>query len=174
MNIISKITHRFFPLIVINLIFIGNSCFLSPKERSNQLDTQIDDTIFSLTFELVPNNNNPADPNVLLTWDPVIHEFTEGYNIYRHDEDTLTETLTWYNYIYDTIVLDSIVDSTLGILPQFITVESTFVLGSTGSATNVYLDTSYHVDSFVRVDYTIEVFFTGGEHTYFSNHVVVE
>jgi hypothetical protein len=171
MSIITRILHRFFPLIVIILIFIGNSCLLSPKERSNQLDANIDDTIFTLTFEFT---NNPSDPKVLLNWEPVEHEFTAGYTIYRHDVDTFTETLYWYNYIYDTIVLDSIVDSTLGMLPQFVSVESTFVIGSTDAMSNTYLDTSFYFDSMLHVDYTVEVFFAGGEHTYFTNHVFVK
>lgn len=172
MNIITKVLHRFFPLIVIILIFIGNSCLLSPKERTNQLDTSIDDTIFTLTYEFVYPDNNQSDPKVLLSWSQVDHELLAGYNVYRHDRDTMTVLDSWYRY--DTTITGSIIGSTLFTLPRIAPVESTFVLGSTDIETHTYIDTTFVLNLMLHNDYTIEVFFTGGEHTYFSNHVVIE
>lgn len=170
MNIFTKITYRFFPLIIIILILIGNSCLLSPKDRTNQLDVSIDDTVFTLTYEMFSPDNNPTDPKVLLSWELVRHDLVAGYTVYRRDKNIIIETT--YDTTYDTTLIG--IDTDVDTYPEQVSIESTFVIDSTDYLTATYLDTLFHIGENLETDYAVEVYFYDTDFSYFSNHVVIE
>jgi len=168
MKILVKILHKFFPLLVITLILIGNSCLLSPKERSNPMDAQLDDNEFVLTYEFVYSGNNQSDTEVLLTWSSIEHELLDEYIVYRRSQDTLTIRESLYHY--DTTITGSIIGSTfLFAYDSVIRVESTLVLGSTDNETNLFLDTTFQTKKVFNIYYIAATFIGADDYFYFSN-----
>lgn len=172
MNILVKIIHKFFPLIIIILLFIGSSCLLSPKERTNALDTKIKDNEFTLSYEFEYSGVNQSDTQVLLTWSPIDHELLKEYTVYRRSVDTMTVIESLYRY--DTTITGSIIGSTFVFAQKTLAqIESLLIIGTTDIETNLYLDTTFQSKKLFNI-YHIAATFVGVDgYFYFSNRVEI-